>query len=253
MPQATIKLGSSQPKDTIAIFNQGYSLPASVPFLDIPQPNMGALLAGVNGLKDAECGPWWPNPAGNAIRCQCFPRFPRPRRALNVEVASGTGMANGSMQDALSNPVEIGIVDEAAISISHVSARHVMRSHEQESSQVQVHFHVTELNNSNSRAMAKDGTSSFQPKLWIKVNLENRGLPACPWPLFDITGLDQKTIDGIAAPLGEHVGVVISDQFASGPFNLIDGTGISEIGTTRFPEMNDNPARDFQAEGEQYF
>lgn len=47
--------------------------------------------------------------------------------------------------------------------------------------------------------------------------------------------------------------MVISDQFTSGLFNLIDGTGISEIGATRFPEMNDNPARDFQAEGEQCF
>lgn len=44
--------------------------------------------------------------------------------------------------------------------------------------------------------------------------------------------------------------MVISDQFA---FNLIDGTGISEIGATRFPEMNDNPASHFQAEGERCF
>lgn len=90
MPRLRSNLAAASPKTPIAIFNQGYSLPASVPFLDIPQPNMGALLAGVNGLKDAECGPCWPSPAGNAIRCQCFPRFPRPRRALNVEVASGT-------------------------------------------------------------------------------------------------------------------------------------------------------------------
>lgn len=53
------------------------------------------------------------------------------------------------MRDALNNRVEMGIVDEAAISISHVGARHVMRSHEKESSQVQVHFQVTELNDSN--------------------------------------------------------------------------------------------------------
>lgn len=91
MPQATIKLGSSQPKDTIAIFNQGYTLPASVPFSDIPQPNMGSLLAGVNGLDDVEHGPRWPSPAGNTIRCQCFPRF----SSASARPKCGSSIRNG--------------------------------------------------------------------------------------------------------------------------------------------------------------